>query len=151
MMSWEKFIKRYIWDDERTPYLVPVARLTRRQADYEILACTLFLGILYGLVTLVALSPAAGGRSELVALYGFSVVCATLVFGIMKSPIAGLWCAASSLAGVLIYLATGFGAGLGWIDHALILAFMAIWLRYSLRIWALARAYPGLADAGPAA
>lgn len=149
MMSWEKFIKRYVWDDERTPYLVPVAKLTRRQADHEIFVYTLFLGILYALVALVALSPALGGPADLVALYGLSVVCATLVFGIMKSRLAGLWCAASSLIGVAIYLAAGFGGRLGWIDHAVILAFMAIWLRYSLRVWALARAYADLPEALP--
>ena len=149
MMSWEKFIKRYIWDDERTPYFVPVARLTRRQADYEIFAYTLFLGILYGLVALVALSPAAGGRSELIALYAFSVVCGALVFAIMKSATAGYWCAAAAPAAVAIYLLTGFGAGLGWIDHALIIAFMALWLRYSLRIIGLAQAYDDLPSGAP--
>ena len=118
--------------------------LTGRQADYEICAYTLFLGFLFGLVAIVALSPAAGGRSEMIALYAFSVVCATLIFGIMKSDLAGYWCAAASLVGVVIYLATGFGGGLGWIDHALIVTFMAVWLRYSLRIAALARAYPDL-------
>lgn len=141
MMSWEKFIKRYIWDDERTPYLVATAKLTRRQADYEIFAYTLFIGILYGLVALVALSPAAGGRSELIALYAFSTVCAALIFSIMKSQTAGAWCALSSVAGAIIYAATGFGGALGWIDHALIVAFLAIWLRYSVRIWQIAQGY----------
>ncbi|MDX1540614.1 MAG: hypothetical protein R3349_04355 [Geminicoccaceae bacterium] len=149
MMSWETFIKRYIWDDERTPYLVRVAKLTRRQADYEIFAYTLFLGLLYGLTAIVALSPAGGGRSELIALYAFSVVCAALIFSIMKSEVAGQWCAASSLVGAVIYAATGFGGGLGWIDHVLIAAFLAIWLRYSLRIWTLARTYPALTDPAP--
>lgn len=151
MMNWETFIKRYIWDDERTPYLVPAARLTRRQADYEIFAYTLFLGILYGLIAIVALAPIGGGRSELIALYAFSVVCATLVFGIMKSVPAGLWCAASSLLGAVIYVATGFGGNLGWIDHALIVGFLAIWLRYSLRIGSLARLYPNLPGPPPPA
>jgi hypothetical protein len=149
MMSWERFIKRYIWDDERTPYLVPVARLTRRQADYEVFAYTLFLGLLYSLVAIVALSPAAGGRSELIAIYAFSVVCAALTFGILKSPLAGLWCAASSLVGVVIYLLTGFGSGLAWIDHLLIIGFMLVWLRYSLRIQALSRTYETLPDPPP--
>jgi hypothetical protein len=36
MMNLEKYFKKYLWDDERTPYLVPVARMTRRQADYEL-------------------------------------------------------------------------------------------------------------------
>jgi hypothetical protein len=27
MMGLEKYFKKYVWDDERTPYLVPVARI----------------------------------------------------------------------------------------------------------------------------
>jgi hypothetical protein len=39
-LNWEKLFKRYIWDDDRTPYLVPASRMTRKQADYEIFAYT---------------------------------------------------------------------------------------------------------------
>ena len=35
-MNWESFVKRYIWDDDRTPYLVRISRITRRQADHEV-------------------------------------------------------------------------------------------------------------------
>jgi hypothetical protein len=147
-MSWEKYFKRYIWDDERTPYLVPVGRLSRSQADYEIFAYTVFLGILYALVAIVALSPAAGGRSEGIALYAFSVVCAAIVFAFMKGTAAGVWCAASSLVGAVIYLVTGFGGNLGWIDHALIVGFLVLWVRYSLRVWQIARGYGTLGGAG---
>jgi hypothetical protein len=31
-MDWESLFKRYVWSDVRTPYLVPVARLSRVQA-----------------------------------------------------------------------------------------------------------------------
>ena len=43
-VNWENLVKRYVWDDDRTPYLVPASRITRRQADYEIYAYTVFLG-----------------------------------------------------------------------------------------------------------
>jgi hypothetical protein len=151
MTSWEKFIKRYIWDDERTPYFVPATRLTRLQADYEIFAFTLFLGILFGLVGLVALvalpGVVAGRGSEAVALYAFTVVCASIIFGMTKAPLAGYWCAGASLAGTFIYLISGFGAGLGWIDHVLIIGVMAVWLRYSQRIATVARRYADLPEA----
>ena len=62
VVSWEKLIKRYIWDDDRTPYLVPASRMTRKQADHEIFAYTIFLGILLAIVCLAAL-PIPAGRS----------------------------------------------------------------------------------------
>ncbi len=35
-MSWDKFIKRYVWDDIKTPYFVSVAKMTKVQAGYEL-------------------------------------------------------------------------------------------------------------------
>ena len=78
MMNWENFVKRYVWDDQRTPYLVRVSKITRRQADYEIYLYAVFLGLLFSVITMAGLSGALPeGRSEPVALYGFSVVCST--------------------------------------------------------------------------
>ena len=48
MLNLEKYFKKYIWDDERTPYFVPASRMTRRQADYELHAYAIFVGILFG-------------------------------------------------------------------------------------------------------
>ncbi len=52
-VNWEKLFKRYIWDDDRTPYFVPAARMTSKQADYEVFAYTIFLGSLLVIVGLV--------------------------------------------------------------------------------------------------
>ena len=105
-MNWESFVKRYVWDDDRTPYLVRVGRITRRQADYEIYVYTVFLGVLFAVVTIAALAGALPqGRSEAVALYGFSVVCAAILFGATKHLWAALYCSAVPLA-ALFYLFT---------------------------------------------
>ena len=32
-LDWYKYVRRYFWDDETTPYLIPVERLHRRQAE----------------------------------------------------------------------------------------------------------------------
>lgn len=31
-MDWEKHFKKYVWDDDKTPYFTPVLKLNRRQA-----------------------------------------------------------------------------------------------------------------------
>jgi hypothetical protein len=151
-MSWESFIKRYIWDDERTPYLVPVGRITRRQADHEIYLYAVFLGVLFTVVTLVALAGALPqSRSAAVALYGFSVVCAALLFGVTKHLWAALWCSAVPLAALLYFLTHGLPPRLGTIDHVVLIAVALIFLRYSMRIVSLAKAYPGLPETPPEA
>ena len=40
----EKFLKRYVWDDEKTPYFTPSSKLNKRQAGYESLAYAIFAG-----------------------------------------------------------------------------------------------------------
>jgi hypothetical protein len=146
-MSWENFVKRYVWDDDRTPYLVPVGKITRRQADYEIYAYAVFLGVLFGVITLAALAGALPqGRSEAVALCGFTLVCSTILFGATKHLWPALYCSAAPLA-VLLYLFTsGFPPQLGAIDRFVLIVFALVWLRYSIRIVGLAKAYADLPD-----
>jgi hypothetical protein len=147
MLNLERYFKRYIWDDERTPYFVPVARMTRRQADYELHAYAVFVGILFAMVAGGALlSQDSQIRSDAVAVYGLSVVCATIVFGFTKAVPAAWYCAVAPLVALLYFFLYGFHPSLSAIDHAVLIGFGLIWLRYSLRVVAIARAYPGLPD-----
>jgi hypothetical protein len=151
-MNWESFIKRYIWDDERTPYLVPVDRITRRQADYEIYIYTVFLGVLFAVVTMAALAGGLPqGRSEAVALYGFSVVCGAILFGATKHLWPALYCSAVPLAALFHGFSGGLPPHLGTIDHVVLIVVALILLRYSMRIVSLAKAYPGLPETRPEA
>ena len=151
-MNWESFIKRYIWDDDRTPYLIRISRITRRQADYEIYLYTVFLGVLFAVATLAALAGALPqGRSEAVALYGFGVVCATILFGATKHLWPALYCSAVPLAVLFYFFTHGFAPHLGAIDRFVLIAVALIFLRDSMRIVALAKAYPDLPETPPEA
>ena len=143
MMDWEKLFKRYVWDDRTTPYLVPVARLNQRQANYEIKAYSLFLGILFGVVAITSLSAdAPHGYSPGMALYGFSVVCAAVCFGMAKAYAAALYLSATPLAGLAYLLIYGFGSERALVDTVIVAVVLLLLLQYSLRIVAVARAYP---------
>jgi hypothetical protein len=145
MLNLEKYFKKYIWDDERTPYFVPVARMTRRQADYELHAYAMFVGILFAMVTGGALlSQDPQIASDAVAVYGFTVVCATIIFAATKAVQAAWYCAIVPLVALLYFFLYGFHPNLDAIDHAVLIGFGIIWLRYSLRVVAIARAYPGM-------
>jgi Ca2+/Na+ antiporter len=141
-VNWEKLFRRYIWDDDRTPYFVSVARMTRKQADYEIFGYTLFFCTLFSIVCLAAL--AGGGMSDLIVLYGFTAIVSMIILGITKNPYAAYYCGAVPIVVLLYFLFYGFPTNLAPIDHLVLIAFTLIWLRYSLRIVNIAKAYLGL-------
>ncbi len=147
MLDWEGLFKRYVWDDQTTPYLIPVAKLNRRQADSELLFYSLFVGILFAVVALSALSDAAPhGRSPFMTLYGFSVVCAALLLHFTKSVAAAMYLAATPLAGLVYLLFFGLGADRELGDTVIVAVILLLLLWYSLRLINLARSYPELPE-----
>jgi hypothetical protein len=146
-MSWENFVKRYIWDDDRTPYFIGVGKITRRQVDYEIYVYTVFLGVLFAVIAVAALAGGLPqGRSEAVALYGLTMVCSAILFGATKHVWAALYCGAAPVAVLFDLFTGGFPPKLGAIDRLVLILFALVWLRYSMRIVGLAKAYPGLPE-----
>jgi hypothetical protein len=143
-VNWEKLFKRYIWDDDRTPYLVPASRMTRVQADHEMFAYTVFLAILSCAACLAAL--AHPGTSEIAVLYAFSAIVGAVVLGVTKHPYAAWYCGAAPVALLLYLLLHGFPASLAPIDHLVLIVFALLWLRYAWRIIGIARAYPDMPE-----
>jgi hypothetical protein len=141
-LGWEKLFKRYVWHDERTPYLTRVANLTRVQARYEIFGYALFMGVLSAVLALVTLSPGLPhGGATLVPLYAFSVCCAALVLGFTRHPWAALWCAAAPLAALAYFGTWGFRPSLGYGEKALLVGVALAGLLYSARAVLVARAW----------
>ena len=145
----DKFFRKYVWDDERTPYLVPAGRLSRRQADYELLAYATLSGVLFAVVALAALSvQLPHGDAPGVSLYAFTQLCAAVLLGATRSAWAALYCAAAPLAALLYFGVFGFHPAIGAGDKVLLVAAMVLWVAYGARLVKVARAYPALA--GPA-
>ncbi len=151
-MSWDKFVKRYIWDDEKTPYFVATATMNKVQAGYEIFAYSLFLVVLFLVISLASLSDKAPqGRSDVVSFYAYSVVCGAIFLAMTKHPIAAYFCASAPLATLLYFFLEGFPPGLGGIDK-LVLSVVALAIfRYSLRVITIAKTYERMPDAAPEA
>ena len=146
-LNWEKLFKRYVWHDERTPYLTRVANLTRAQAQYELFGYSLLMGVLFAALSVVALSSALPhGDAPGVSIYAFTVCCAAVMLGATRHPWAAIWCAGAPLA-LLAYFATwGFHPRLELLDKALLVAGALAWLLYSRRVVAVARAWQRLAE-----
>jgi hypothetical protein len=146
-LDWEKLFKRYVWHDERTPYLTRVAALTRVQAQHEIFGYALFMGVLAGILAVVTLSPALPHRgAAVVPVYAFTVCCAAVILGFTRHPWAALWCALAPLAALLYFAAWGFQPGLEFGDKALLVVVALGGLLYSRRLVAVARVWHRRAD-----
>ena len=141
-MEWDKYFKRYVWNDQTTPYLTPVDQLNRRQANSEILFYCLFLGVLFAVITLASLRGGPDGRSLGMAFYSFSVVCACVLFGMAKLYPAALYLSATPLAGLAYLALFRFNSDTARIDTIVVLFVLILALRYSFRIVAVARNYP---------
>ncbi len=140
MTSWERWIKRYVWDDERTPYLVAPERMTKRQADYEIFAYAVFLCCLFTIVSMaIASSPP-------MAVYCFSVVCAAIVLGFIKHVAAAAYAATTPIAAALYLALGGFPDQLSTLDHVVLIAVILLWACYGFRVINIARAYDRMLD-----
>ncbi|HEX5091339.1 MAG TPA: hypothetical protein VFV84_01470 [Burkholderiales bacterium] len=145
----DKFFRKYVWDDLRTPYRVPVGRMTRHQAGYELLFYATLSGVLFGMISLAALSNRLPhGNAAGVSLFAFTQVCAALLLGMTRSPWSALYCAMGPIGALLYFVLFGFHANLGVADKVLLVSGSVLWAIYGVRLVAVARAYPTLPEGG---
>jgi hypothetical protein len=144
-LDWEKLFKRYVFDDVKTPYFVPAARLTQRQARYELFIYAVFLSVLFGVLAVASLSTDLPHRGALgVPVYAVSVVWAAILLGITRYAWAAAYCACAPVAALLYFALFGFHPNLGPWDKALLLVIVLAWLRYSWRVLMIVRTYPDM-------
>jgi hypothetical protein len=149
-MSWDKQFRKYVWDADKTPYFTPVSKLNRRQAGNEIYIYTLFIGTLFCVIALLANTDALPhGRSFGVALYSFTMVCAAIVLGFTKSSLPAWYCGFAPVAMLAYFFVFGFRPQSTTVDHVVILAFAALWLRYSWRVISIGRQFEGMPEPDP--
>ena len=150
-MKWDKFVKRYVWDDDKTPYFVRASKLTKVQAQNEIFVYALFLAVMFAIYTIDnAAAVVHRGESQYlpVALYAFSLTAGATVLWLTKHLYSALYCLSAPPA-VLLYLTVfGFPPTLARIDEIAIYAILALWLFYGLRVVAVTKHYPDMPETG---
>jgi hypothetical protein len=140
-LDWEKLFKRYVWHDEKTPYLTRVARLSRAQAHYELRAYAVLMAVFFGAAALAALGPALPhAGAAIVPLYAFSVCCAAVLLACTRHPSAALWCAGAPFALLAYFGVWGFHPRLEAADKWVLVAVVLALAAYSPRVVAVARA-----------
>jgi hypothetical protein len=146
-LDWIGLFKRYVGDEIRTPYFVPVARLSQLQAKNEIFVYTLFMAVLFGVIGVVSLSPTLPhGDTLSVSLYCFLVAGAAAAFGFTKHRAAAAICASAPIGMLIYFTIFGFHPNAGGGDKVLQVIIALLWVGYSWRIVQIARAYPSLQE-----
>lgn len=135
MTNWERWIKRYVWDDERTPYLVSPGQMTQSQARYEIFAYAVFLSCLFFIASL------ASASSLPAMFYTLSVLAAAIILGFTKHSAAAAYCATAPIAAAFRLAVGGFQHGLGTVDAVFIILVIILWAAYGFRVISITKAY----------
>lgn len=147
--SWEKYVKKYVWDDDSTPYFIPVQKLKRYQADKELFIYAFFLATPATLLTAgIGSQIVSGGIYDnlIVGVYAFSVFCAAVYLHFRKNLYAALYTVTAPFAMLLHFTLNGFPSKLHTIEQVGLVIVTLIWLRYTIRVVAIAKAYPGLSS-----
>lgn len=143
-MGWPDLVKKYVWNEDKTPYLTPPEKLSPVQARNELFAYTWLLGTVFGVLTLVALGrrrPYGDALAFAIAAYAFSVLCGALILGLSKSVAAARYCLTAPVALALIVAAGALGPYAGSLGTFLLLLVMLGWLWYAARVVAVAQAF----------
>ena len=144
-INWYGFIKKYVWDDTRTPYFVSVGKLSKTQAGYELFTFAVLLAMFFLVVGMAALfGRAFHGQSLGLAFYAFTVTCGAITLAATRHYYAALYCSTAPPAALFYFLFYGFPPSLHRVDELLLLAITLILLRYTFRLVAIAKAYPDM-------
>lgn len=147
-MNWYGYIRKYVWDDQKTPYLVAVDRLNRTQARSELFTFSVLLAVFCMVIAIASLlGQAFQGQSVGVAVYTFTIFSAATVLGATRHSFAAIYCSTTAPVTLFYFFIYGFPPNLHLIDELLILALAIMLLRYSFRIIAIVKAYPFLPPA----
>ena len=147
--DWHDYLKKYIWDEEKTPFLVAVDRLHKSQAHNEIFLYALFLSVPAALVAAAAVASSLRYGVDLlilVGLYGASVCVAAAWLYLRKSRFAAIYSVSVPLVLLAYLLWQGFHPRLGALDQMVIVVVLLLWLRYTVRIHAIVRRYASMPE-----
>lgn len=146
-MDWHNFIKKYVWDENKTPYFTRVEKLTQEQARNESFIYTVVMCTVAAVAALFAAASASRHPDLLLvaaAAYSVSIGVSAVLFGFYKHIYAAVYCMTAPVAAFLYFLTAGFHPNLHTVDHVVLTVCMLLWLIYSLRVVAIAKAYPDM-------
>jgi hypothetical protein len=147
-VDWPRLVRKYVWDEQRTPYLVRVDRLTAAQARSELFVYAFLLAMLAAIVAALAL---AGDRRigapafPFVAPYALSLLGGALVLGVSGHPLAAGYCATAPVVTGVAALVGALRPDMAGAETLVLVASSLLWLGYAARIVRIARRLHGRA------
>lgn len=144
-MDWYQYLKKYVWDEQKTPFLVDVDKLNKGQADSEIFLYALFLSVPGALVGAAAVAYGLRSGIDVLALvgaYGFSVCVAAALMHARKHLPSALYSISAPVMLFAYLYFQGFHPNLAWIDQIVLIVVLLLWLRYTVRVAAIVKRYP---------
>jgi hypothetical protein len=141
-VDWPGLVRRYVWDEQRTPYLVPAERLTDAQARNELFVYAFLLATLAAVMTAAGLLGAGGGgwlTGTVVPLYGTTLLLAAIVLGATGHRAAAWHCAT---APALLWIGALTGAlrpGMTGVERLALAVASALWMAYAVRVVRITR------------
>jgi len=149
MSNWEKWTKKYVWDENKTPFFIPVDKLTKLQAVKELFLYVVFVGTPFGLIgflSLAAISRAESIAYLLLMIYSVSVLVALFYLQTTKNHYAAFYTATAPIILLLYLILNGFPPKLHEIEQGVLLVFLLLWLRYAMRIIRITKRYPDMRE-----
>jgi hypothetical protein len=147
MIAWEKYVLKYVWDEDKTPYFIAATKLKRDQANKEIFLYCFFLATPAALIVAAYVGALVenGATSYLVVgLYSASILFCAAFLNFRKSVTAALYAIGAPVAVLLYFAINGFAPGLHVVEQIAMVIIVLLWLRYTFRIVAIAKVHPGL-------
>lgn len=111
MIIWEKYVKKYVWDDDKTPYFIAVSNLKRDQADKEVFLYCFILAIPAALIVAAVVSTLSSGdfRYAALGLFAASIVVSAAYLNIRKNTGAAYFLISVPVVMLLHFAFNGFG------------------------------------------
>tara|TARA_A100001037_G_C15139237_1_gene632776 strand:- start:1353 stop:1826 length:474 start_codon:yes stop_codon:yes gene_type:complete len=149
MSNWEKWTKKYVWDDEKTPFFISVEKLTKLQAKKELFLYLLFVGTPFGLIGFMSLAGMTRGEHLgylLLLFYSVTVLISLYFISGTKSSYAAVYSATAPLVLFFFLLIDGFPPKLHEVGQSALIIFLLLWLRYTIRIIRICRRFPDMRE-----
>jgi len=146
-MDLQDFVRKYIWDQEKTPYFRSVRRLTKSQADNEIKIYAIFLGTIFTIMEILSASTwvdTGEFMPGVVAVYCAFLVATAVMIWRHKDVRAALFCVTAPIATAMNFMFDGFHGELHEVDRYILIGFCLLWLRYTLRVLSICRRYDNM-------
>ena len=107
MSNCEKWTKKYVWDDEKTPFFISIEKLTKLQAKKELFLYLLFVGTPFGLIGFMSLAVIT--RVEhlgylFLLIYSVTIMISLYFISATKSSYAAFYSATAQLVLFLFLL-----------------------------------------------